>query len=200
MCGRALAWILVSWRYRAVATALTLTHSTAGRRARRRASALHRATTIATVGADIPLEFKQMVAARAGATQLRAAGGAKLEIALDTVVTRRAGLPLGHLRKQGFLFELALIEFSERLAGPHNQIDEQSTDTKNRYKDGRGDLQNDVLCPRANIAPGPEDERNPEDQKEGEEEKGSDSDEPRIGAWVNRSEPLRCRRQWDSHA
>src|SRR6185312_961259 len=72
----------------------------AGRSGGRAASTIHRAAAVAAVGADVPLEFQQMIAARAGPTQLCATGRANLVIVLDTIVAGRAGLALGHFGQQ----------------------------------------------------------------------------------------------------
>jgi len=162
----------------------------ARRGARWGTSAVHRAAAVAAERADIPLEFEQMVAARAGAAQLGAARWAELEVALDAIVAGWAGLALGHLRQQRLLFQLALVQLGQRLARAHDQVDEEAADVEDSDEQGGRDLQDDILRARADIAPGPEDERDPEDRQEGEEEERSDTNQP--GELAN---ARRCRAQ-----
>lgn len=108
-----------------------------------------------------------MVAAWAWPTELGAAGWTNLEVVLDTIVAGRARLALSHLGQQRLLFKLALIQLGQGLAWPHDEIDEETTNVEDSHQRGRRHLQDDILCPRAYIAPGPEDETQPENDGKG---------------------------------
>src|SRR5579859_2016114 len=99
-----------------------------------------------------------MFAAWAGPAQLRPARWADLEVTLNAIVAGRAGLALGHLRQQRFLFELPLVQLRQGLARPHDQVDEESAQVEDRDQQRRRDLQDRVLRARAHITPGPEDQ------------------------------------------
>ena len=130
------------------------------------------------VGAVSPAQFQQALALGAGAFQLLAAGWADLEVWFNTCVAIAACLPLGHLGQQRFLFQLPLVDFGQGLPGPQDHVDEQAAHEKHGNQHRRGDLQNQVLRARANIAERPDDQTEPENDHEGN--KYADHDTQRI--------------------
>lgn len=129
-------------------TGVTLRHALHSRHAWHTGHILYRRSASkigCAVGTEGPTKFQQTFALGTRAFHLLAARGADLEIRLYTRMAIVACLTLGHLSKQRFLFQLALVNLSERLTGPQNHVDEETAYEEDRYQQSCENLHQQVL-------------------------------------------------------
>ena len=117
-------------------TGVALRHALHSRHARHTRHILYRRSASkigCAIGTEGPTEFQQTFALGTRAFHLLTARGANLEIRLYTRMAIVACLTLGHLGQQRFLFQLALVNLSERLAGSQNHVDEETAYEEDCY-------------------------------------------------------------------